>query len=57
MEIFTPEFCQLMLQEVNHFESWCAKQTISILRPNSMNNYGVPPLTKLATRCSLSGQR
>lgn len=41
MEIFTPEFCQLMLQEVNHFESWCAKQTISILRPNSMNNYGV----------------
>ncbi len=42
MEIFTPEFCLLMLQEVDHFESWCAKQSISILRPNSMNNYGVP---------------
>lgn len=50
MEIFTPEFCQLMLQEVDHFESWCAKQSISILRPNSMNNYGVP-----SARCSLSG--
>ena len=50
MEIFTPEFCQLMLQEVDHFESWCAKKSISILRPNSMNNYGVP-----SARCSLSG--
>jgi hypothetical protein len=44
MEIFTLDFCDLMLQEVDHFEAWCSEKKISILRPNSMNNYGVWPL-------------
>eukprot|EP01080_Neovahlkampfia_damariscottae_P000195 gene195-4441_t len=36
-EIFTVEFCSLLLEEVEHFES-----TVDvILRPNSMNNFGV----------------
>lgn len=41
MEIFTPEFCQQLVREVEHFEARCAREKIDILRPNSMNHYGV----------------
>jgi hypothetical protein len=41
MEVFTPEFCDLLQQEVENFEHWCTKENVKILRPNSMNNYGV----------------
>jgi hypothetical protein len=39
-DILKPEFCNQLLEEVMWFEAWCAKQHVTIQRPNSMNNYG-----------------
>ena len=39
-DVLKPEFCNQLLEEVMWFESWCAKQEVTIQRPNSMNNYG-----------------
>jgi hypothetical protein len=39
-DILKPEFCNQLLEEVMWFEAWCAKQEVTIQRPNSMNNYG-----------------
>jgi hypothetical protein len=36
-QIFTLEFCELLLEEVIHFEN----SVEVIIRPNSMNNYGI----------------
>ena len=36
-EIFTIEFCNLLLQEVDNFED----NVDVIIRPNSMNNFGI----------------
>jgi len=32
--------CNLILDEVSHFEEWCLRNGLTINRPNSMNNYG-----------------
>lgn len=36
-DIFTPEFCHVLLEEIRQFEASALPKT----RPNSMNNYGV----------------
>lgn len=36
-DLFKPDFCQKLLQEVEHFE----KEGLPTTRPNSMNNYGL----------------
>ncbi|KAL6040560.1 2-oxoglutarate and iron-dependent oxygenase domain-containing protein 2 [Balamuthia mandrillaris] len=35
--VFTPEFCQQLIEEVDHFE----RSGLPVMRPNSMNNYGL----------------
>jgi len=37
-DLFTPEFCQKLIEEVEHFQSMDG--IIKVNRPNSMNNYG-----------------
>ncbi len=39
-DILKPDFCKQLFEEIMWFEAWCAKQQITIHRPNSMNNYG-----------------
>ena len=36
-QVFTPEFCQEFIEEINHFEN----SELPKGRPNTMNNYGV----------------
>ena len=36
-QVFTPEFCQEFIEEINHFEN----TELPKGRPNTMNNYGV----------------
>ena len=36
-QVFTPEFCQEFIEEINNFESTDLPKG----RPNTMNNYGV----------------
>jgi len=36
-KMFVPEFCKLLLEEVDHYE----KSGLPLSRPNSMNNYGI----------------
>ena len=40
LRLFTPEFCELLLEECEHFEAWCAASDVSLHRPNTMNNHG-----------------
>ncbi|EFJ08531.1 hypothetical protein SELMODRAFT_131662 [Selaginella moellendorffii] len=35
-----PGFCSKVLEEVAHFEKWAHEVKVSVLRPNTMNNYG-----------------
>lgn len=39
-EIFKPEFCNLMLSEVDNFEKWVHVNDYKIMRPNTMNKFG-----------------
>ncbi|KAJ4838970.1 2-oxoglutarate and iron-dependent oxygenase domain-containing protein cp2 [Turnera subulata] len=39
-EMLQPRFCQLVLAEVEHFESWVNDVKFRIMRPNTMNKYG-----------------
>ena len=38
---FTPEFLQLLTEEIEHFYTISEQYQIPVRRPNSMNNYGV----------------
>ena len=40
MPFFTSEFCELLLDETEHFELWCADAGVPLHRPNTMNNHG-----------------
>lgn len=39
-EIFRPEFCNLLLSEVDNFERWVHETKFRIMRPNTMNKFG-----------------
>jgi hypothetical protein len=38
--LFQTEFCNQMVEEIDHFQQWCESNSIHIVRPNSMNRYG-----------------
>lgn len=38
--ILQPSFCDMLMEEVHHFEQWAAEAKVKIMRPNTMNNYG-----------------
>lgn len=40
LRLFTAEFCELLLEECEHFEAWCAASDVRLHRPNTMNNHG-----------------
>ncbi|KAL5726592.1 2-oxoglutarate and iron-dependent oxygenase domain-containing protein cp2 [Ranunculus cassubicifolius] len=39
-EMLQPQFCQLLLSEVENFEKWVQEAKFRIMRPNTMNKYG-----------------
>jgi hypothetical protein len=40
-EMFKPQFCEMLLAEVEHMEKWVYDSRSTIMRPNTMNNFGV----------------
>ncbi|XAR72300.1 Procollagen-lysine 5-dioxygenase [Bertholletia excelsa] len=40
-EMFQPRFCELMIAEVENFEKWVHETRFRIMRPNTMNKFGV----------------
>ncbi|CAN8312996.1 unnamed protein product [Cochlearia groenlandica] len=40
-QMFSPRFCQMLLEEVEHMERWIYHSRTSITRPNTMNRFGV----------------
>ncbi|KAG7598010.1 Oxoglutarate/iron-dependent dioxygenase [Arabidopsis suecica] len=40
-EMFKPRFCEMLLAEVEHMEKWVYDSRSTIMRPNTMNNFGV----------------
>ncbi|CAN8304373.1 unnamed protein product [Cochlearia groenlandica] len=40
-EMFSPQFCQLLLEEVENMERWVYESRSTIMRPNTMNKFGV----------------
>ncbi|XP_021896169.1 uncharacterized PKHD-type hydroxylase At1g22950-like [Carica papaya] len=40
-EMLQPKFCRLLLSEVENFERWVHAVNCGIMRPNTMNEYGV----------------
>ncbi|XP_074329575.1 2-oxoglutarate and iron-dependent oxygenase domain-containing protein CP2-like [Apium graveolens] len=39
-EMLQPRFCEMLLDEVEHFERWVRDTKFRIMRPNTMNAYG-----------------
>ncbi|XP_020216648.1 uncharacterized PKHD-type hydroxylase At1g22950 isoform X2 [Cajanus cajan] len=39
-DIFQPDFCELLLSEIENFEKWVTETKFRIMRPNTMNKYG-----------------
>lgn len=39
-EMLQPEFCKMLLDEVENFENWCGETRTRIWPPNTMNAYG-----------------
>jgi len=39
-DMLSPEYCNLLLSEIEHFEKWCVEHHLKVHRPNSMNKYG-----------------
>ncbi|XP_021752046.1 uncharacterized PKHD-type hydroxylase At1g22950-like isoform X2 [Chenopodium quinoa] len=39
-DILQPQFCDLLLKEVENIEKWVCDTKCKIMRPNTMNNYG-----------------
>ncbi|KAK7343438.1 hypothetical protein VNO77_12185 [Canavalia gladiata] len=40
-EMLQPQFCEMLVSEVEHFERWVRETKFRIMRPNTMNKYGV----------------
>ncbi|KAL1531878.1 2-oxoglutarate and iron-dependent oxygenase domain-containing protein cp2 [Salvia divinorum] len=40
-EMLQPRFCEMLLAEVENFEKWVHETKFRIMRPNTMNKYGV----------------
>ncbi|XP_010551619.1 PREDICTED: uncharacterized PKHD-type hydroxylase At1g22950 isoform X2 [Tarenaya hassleriana] len=40
-EMLQPRFCELLLAEVENFERWVHESRATIMRPNTMNKFGV----------------
>ncbi|XP_075088608.1 2-oxoglutarate and iron-dependent oxygenase domain-containing protein CP2-like [Nicotiana tabacum] len=40
-EMLQPRFCEMMLAEVQNFEKWVRETKFRIMRPNTMNKFGV----------------
>ncbi|XP_057859115.1 2-oxoglutarate and iron-dependent oxygenase domain-containing protein CP2 isoform X2 [Cryptomeria japonica] len=40
-DLLQKEFCQLLLDEVENFEKWVDATNFDVMRPNTMNKYGV----------------
>lgn len=40
-EMLQPHFCELLISEAEHFEKWAYKTKLRVMRPNTMNKYGV----------------
>lgn len=39
-EMLQPQFCEMLVSEVDHFERWVHETKFRIMRPNTMNQYG-----------------
>ncbi|KAK7280409.1 hypothetical protein RJT34_25473 [Clitoria ternatea] len=39
-EMLQPQFCEMLMSEVDHFERWVHETKFRIMRPNTMNKYG-----------------
>uniref|UniRef100_A0A7N0UDG3 Fe2OG dioxygenase domain-containing protein n=1 Tax=Kalanchoe fedtschenkoi TaxID=63787 RepID=A0A7N0UDG3_KALFE len=39
-DMFQPQFCQMLLNELENFERWVHDSKFRIMRPNTMNRYG-----------------
>ncbi|XP_027365876.1 uncharacterized PKHD-type hydroxylase At1g22950-like [Abrus precatorius] len=39
-EMLQPQFCELLVSEVEHFERWVHETKFRIMRPNTMNQFG-----------------
>jgi hypothetical protein len=40
-DMLRPRFCRELLEEADHFEGWAKDDGLPLVRPNTMNNYGV----------------
>ena len=40
LRLLSAEFCELLLEECEHFEAWCEDAGVRLHRPNTMNNHG-----------------
>lgn len=40
-EMLQPNFCEMLISEVEHFEGWVHETRFRIMRPSTMNKYGV----------------
>eukprot|EP00850_Spirogloea_muscicola_P020816 SM000227S07462 [mRNA] locus=s227:98598:100431:- [translate_table: standard] len=40
-DMLLPELCTAMLEEVEHFKRWALMAGVTVMRPNTMNSYGV----------------
>src|SRR5437762_1805335 len=40
-DMLRPEICTRLLEEAAWFEVWCGQGKLPLIRPNTMNNYGV----------------
>ncbi|KAJ8769084.1 hypothetical protein K2173_000202 [Erythroxylum novogranatense] len=40
-DMLKPNFCNMLMSEVEHFERWVRRTNWRIMRPNTMNKYGV----------------
>ena len=36
--MLSKEYCELLLDELTHFETWCQQNQTDVFRPNTMNN-------------------
>ncbi|KAM7262692.1 hypothetical protein ACFE04_000375 [Oxalis oulophora] len=40
-EMFNPQFCELMIAEIQNFKKWVEENNVQILRPNKVKKFGV----------------
>lgn len=39
-DLLATDFCEDLVEEVQHFEQWCVEHNLHVKRPNTMNRYG-----------------